>query len=238
MEKNKKTIGIIGGMGPQATVELFHRIIQLTNAGKDADHIRILIDNNPKVPDRTKAILSGGKSPVEELQRMALGLQKNGADILAIPCNTSHYFLEDVQKAVTIPIVNMIEATASEMEKERIDKAILLATDGTVKSKIYNKYLEKHGIEVILPDEHFQALVMELIYGCVKANKYNFHIEEFTEELIKLGALNFPVIMGCTEIPIAFDHFNIDSFSTVNPSDILAKKLIKMAGYSLKKEME
>ncbi|GAH53208.1 unnamed protein product, partial [marine sediment metagenome] len=108
----EKIIGILGGMGPEATVDLFHKIIKFTPAKKDQDHFRIIIDNNPKIPDRTAAILGKGEDPLPALQETARNLEKAGVDFIIIPCNTAHYFLPQIQKSVNIPVLNMIEETA------------------------------------------------------------------------------------------------------------------------------
>ena len=108
-----KTVGILGGMGPEATVDLMQRVIDATPAIDDVDHIRMLVDNNPKVPSRIKALIDvTGKSPAPCMIDMARGLEKQGADFLVIPCNTAHHYYSDVAAAVDIPVINLIELTA------------------------------------------------------------------------------------------------------------------------------
>lgn len=113
-DKNKKTIGILGGMGPLATSDLFKKIIDVTDVDKDQDYPRVLIDNNTNIPDRTMAILHGGESPVPEMVRSTTVLSEMGADVLIIPCNTAHYFYNVIADSVTIPVLNMIKETAAE----------------------------------------------------------------------------------------------------------------------------
>lgn len=128
----KKTIGIIGGMGPLATCDLFHRIIEITDASCDQEHIRVLIDNNTRIPDRTAAILHGGADPVEQMVISARGLQTMGADLLLIPCNTAHYFHKQVSDCVNVPVLHMLEETAKVASRKGIETVGLLATDGTI----------------------------------------------------------------------------------------------------------
>ena len=131
-----KIIGIIGGMGPLATVHLFERIVLRTKAEKDQDHIRILIDNNTKIPDRTLAILGNEESPVNELVNSAKMLENSGADFLIMPCNTAHYFIEEIKKNISIPFINMPEeAVKHTYDKYGKDAVVgIMATDGTIKT--------------------------------------------------------------------------------------------------------
>jgi len=144
----EKIIGILGGMGPEATVDLFYKIIKLTPAEKDQEHLRIIIDNNPKIPDRTAAILGKGEDPLPALQETAQSLEKAGADFIIIPCNTAYYFLSSIQESVKIPILNMIEETAKETRKKipPIKKVGLLASVGVYETKIYHQQFEKFNL--------------------------------------------------------------------------------------------
>jgi len=115
MKKKEKIIGILGGMGPEATIDLYNKIIKLTAANKDQEHLRIIIDNNPKIPDRSMAILKGQTSPLNALQKTALTLEKAGADFIIMLCNTAHYYISSLKSIVNIPVLNMIEETAKEI---------------------------------------------------------------------------------------------------------------------------
>jgi aspartate racemase len=150
----EKIIGILGGMGPEATIDLFYKIIKFTPAEKDQDHLRIIIDNNPKIPDRTAAILGKGKDPLPALQETAKNLEKAGADFIIIPCNAAHYFLSSIQESVKIPILNMIKETVKETQKKNssIKKVGLLASIGTYKTKIYHQHFKKFKIPLILKE--------------------------------------------------------------------------------------
>ena len=154
-------IGILGGMGPEATLDLYRHIIDLTPADKDQDHIRVLIYSNPKIPDRTEAICYGGENPLPDLIESAEVLQKAGAGIIAIPCNTAHYFLAQIRKEVSIPVLDIIGETRLELQRAYPDirKVGLIAALGTVVSGVYHRALAPEGIEVLVPGEDDQQAV-------------------------------------------------------------------------------
>lgn len=231
---NKKTIGIIGGMGPLATADLFERIISLTDAKKDADHIHILIDNYPQIPDRTSAILKGTESPVPFIVEAADRLAAAGADFLIIPCITSHGFYEEIVEKVRIPILNIVEETAKYLLKNSVSKCVLLATDGTRHTKVFDRIFEKYNIELFFPSSEAQNEVMDIIYKGIKAGKEHFDVSVINNELSKLSECGAKtVILGCTELPLAVEKYGLKGVF-VNPTDVLAQAAIITAGYSVK----
>jgi aspartate racemase len=227
----EKIIGILGGMGPEATIDLFYKIIKFTPAEKDQDHLRIIIDNNPKIPDRTTAILGKGEDPLPVLQETARNLEKAGADFIIIPCNTAHYFLSSIQKSVRIPVLNMIEEAAKETQQRipQIQKVGLLASIGVYKTKIYHQQFEKFNIEVIYPEEKDKGEVMKAIYA-VKAgnlsNEVKGNILKIAQKLIDKGAE--VIITGCTEIPLILKEGDV-SVPIIDPTQILAKIAVQKA---------
>ena len=227
----KKSIGIIGGMGPLATCDLMRKIIENTDSQRDQDHIRIFMDNNTDIPDRTANILYGGADPRPAMTESAAKLQAVGADFLIMPCNTAHYFVNDVKGAVSIPVLNMQQETARELKKQGITCAAVLATDGTVQSGLYDLALKEAGIKPVYPDETDQRFVMSLIYDYVKAGKAFTDIERINamiDRLQRQGAQG--LILGCTELPIAFAPWNT-AIPTFDPTLILARAAITCAGY-------
>ncbi|MBQ6692348.1 MAG: amino acid racemase, partial [Clostridia bacterium] len=124
----KKTIGIIGGMGPLATADLFRKIVLLADVSSDQGHPRVLIDSNTEIPDRTAAILSGGENPIPALATSARTLERAGADVLMMPCNTAHFFYDGVKAATSLPILHMLQLTAEEIDRRGIKTVGLLAT--------------------------------------------------------------------------------------------------------------
>ena len=231
---NRKVVGIIGGMGPGATALLFQKLIDYTDADVDAEHIHIVIDNNTTIPDRTNAILRGENTPAVHICESGKKLVAYGAQLILIPCNTSHYFYSYIQNRLSVPVVNMIEETAKECLANGYQKVGVLATTGTCNTKIYSNELEKYGIEAMYPDEEGQKRVMELIYDQVKAGKpiNSAIIEETLTKMKKSGAQAF--ILGCTELPMVLRDGDYGC-RFIDSLDILAKRAVEFAGYRLKK---
>ena len=149
---SKKVIGILGGMGPLATADLFQKITLHTVAACDQAHPRVCIDSNTDIADRTAALLHGGEDPVPEMIKSAKRLESIGADFLIMPCNTAHNYYEQVCEAVTIPVLHMIALTRDALKARGVKCAGLLATDGTVQTGIYQRTFEQSGVELLTPD--------------------------------------------------------------------------------------
>ena len=226
----KKTLGIIGGMGPAATCDLMQKIIDLTDADRDQDHIHVIADVNTNIPDRTAAILRGGADPVPELVRSARRLQEAGAELLLMPCNTAHYFYPAVADSVVIPVLHMPGLTASVLREAGVKKAAVLATDGTIQSGVYARVLEGEGIEPIVPRPAHQAEIMRLIYDGVKSRKVpltEIPVEEILADLRARGAEKF--LLACTELPIAFQALGLRE-DCLDPTRVLAFAAVRAAG--------
>lgn len=195
-----KTIGILGGMGPAATIEFFRRLVAATPAAIDQAHLRILIDNNPHVPDRSAAIFGEGADPGPVLADMAQRLEAWGADFLTLPCNTGHAFQDAIRNAVSIPFIDMIEETVRTVSVQRVG---LLATTGTVRTGLYAAACARHGVELVAPEADDQELVMDVIRR-VKAGGSGVSVREHaarTVERLKENGAN-AVIAGCTEVSL------------------------------------
>ncbi len=234
MSAKKKTLGIIGGMGPMATADLFHKIIANTDADCDAGHIRIFIDNNPAIPDRTKAVLEGSDAPLAFLAEAARNLARMGADLLLLPCNTSHAYYPQLCEAACIPIINMIEETAAHAASLGFKRVGLLATKGTLHARLYENALAPYGIEAVVPGEAGQDAVMALIYGGVKAGAQTYDTAAVRGELERMkrrGAETF--ILGCTELPLAFEKYGL-GYPAIDPALILARAAIVRSGYRVR----
>lgn len=233
-------LGILGGVGPSATVDFMNKIIQNTPAQKDQDHIKMVVEQNPQIPDRTAHLIHQETDPSIAMFSTCKRLEAEGADAIAIPCNTAHAFVEEIQKYLHIPVINMLSTTAEYIDKNfgRSVKVGLLATSGTIESNVYHNILEKSGFEVLIPDKEHQGRVMESIYGeyGVKAGfadgiakQYLLQAADF---LINNGA--DVLILGCTELPLLFPEEteivrNEKNIHLIDPTLILAKKIVTIA---------
>ena len=232
----KKSIGILGGMGPLATADLLIKITTATRANSDREHIRIYIDSDAAIPDRTAAILHGGEDPVPEMTRALRNLERCGADCIVMACNTAHYFLPRLQPLTEIPILDMLAITARSCARRYPGKkAAILATTGTLQTGLYARALESEGVPFLLPDEEQQKWLMHLIYEVVKASR-PMQPEEagwarLLEELRKRGADYF--ILACTELPIVANTLH-DEGPFVDPTEELARAAVLFCGYPLK----
>ena len=155
--QEKKTIGILGGMGPLATADLFQKIVLLTKADTDREHIRVYIDSNANIPDRTAAILSGGEDPVPEMASALRHLEACGADCIIMPCNTAHYFLPRLQAMTKIPFLSILTAAAEACKAQFPGKTVgILATRGTLAANLYQEALVQAGVPYLVPDAQAQ----------------------------------------------------------------------------------
>lgn len=232
----KKTIGILGGMGPLATADLYRKIIEQTKADRDNDHIRVYIDGNAAIPDRTAAILHGGEDPVPEMLSALRHLEACGADCIIMPCNTAHYFLPRLQKETSIPILNMQKITAKVCRERFPGKtAAILATDGTILSGLFDRALDADGVRWLHPAEEEQKTLMHLIYDVIKASKPMEPVRESWERVLdtlrRQGADLF--ILGCTELPVLSGALRSEG-PFLDPTEELAKEAIRFCGYEVK----
>ena len=231
----KKSIGILGGMGPLATADLFRKIVLLTDAARDNDHIRIYIDDNASIPDRTAAILSGGADPLPAMTDSLRKLEACGADCIIMPCNTAHYFLPRLQTLTAVPFLSMLEASASACRARFPGRtAAVLATKGTLAAGLYQQVLTAQQVPFLVPAPPEQDALMRIIYDGVKAGKspdtYRADMESVLHALSAQGADYF--ILGCTELPLAAELLGLH-VPTVDPTTELAKAVIRFCGYSV-----
>ena len=234
MIHGRKVIGIIGGMGPMATADLFTKIIENTAAKSDQEHLHVLIDNNTDIPDRTACILAGSDAPLGPRVESARRLVNQGADLLVIPCNTAHYFHAGVQAAVDVPVLNMPEISARYCEEKGFGCVGLLSTSGTVRACIYEPYFEQLGIRLLHPTQVGIDNLMYLIYDEIKAGRTP-HPERLYPEIVALeqqGAQAF--LLACTELPLVFHDGGRVPF--VDPTRLLARAAVAAAGGILKEE--
>lgn len=225
------TLGILGGMGPEATADLYLQVLNYTPATTDQGHIPTLIYSNVKIPDRVSAINSGDTSILGYLRNSVRKLEEAGASYIAIPCNTAHYFYDVMQNAVSIPIINMISETATVAREEYpgVTKIGLLATSGTIMTGLYEKELKAKGFEVISPDPVIQEeYVMKAVRGVKAATS-----RQENEDLLAVAGQHLAdrgaelIVLGCTEIPLAYNPGRVD-LPMVNATEVLARKAVEI----------
>jgi aspartate racemase len=228
----EKIVGIIGGLGPEATVDLMRRVIQATPAGDDQDHIRMIVDCNPKVPSRMKAILEGtGENPAPHLVTMAKNLAAWGADFLVIACNTAHLYLEGIQEAVPIPVLNMIDLTVDKvvMENPALRKAGLLASWTVIRPGLYQTAFQRRGIALYHPSSALQDRLLTAIRR-IKTGHYGPPDREALEEagrnLMDQGA--GALIVACTELSVIADDLKMKA-EVFDASQVLAEAIVHTA---------
>ena len=215
------TAGVLGGMGPDATVDFMAKVIAATSAADDQEHARMLVDHNPKVPNRQAALLGDGEDPGPALAGMAKGLQDAGADFLVMPCNTAHAFAKDIRAAVSIPLVSIIDVTVDACR----DKGAVgvLATDGCLNTGIYQDALQQAHIECVLPNADETAELMRLI-SAIKAGDRSeavaMGMRDVANTQVAKGAR--AIIAGCTEIPLVLTEDLLD-VPLVSSTDVLAE---------------
>ena len=235
-----KTIGVIGGMGPEAGAYFFERIVGETAAGRDQDHPPVILCSLPQIPDRTPAILGGGPSPVPAILRGLRTLQKAGADFAVMSCISAHFFYPRLAPRSPVPLYSLIDDTLAAIGKMRpVPRTIgLIATTGTVRSGIVARPFEAAGFEVIVPSARDQERVMTAIYG-KKGIKAGFMagrpretLLDIAGDLVRRGA--GAILAGCTEIPLVLQATDLP-VPLVEPMAIGARAAVRRAGARLKR---
>ncbi len=231
-DRARRTVGIIGGMGPEATVDLMRRVIAGTPARDDADHVRMLVDSNPQVPSRIEALIEGtGESPVRCLVEMARGLEAQGADFLVIPCNTAHHYHAEVAAAVRVPVLNLIEMTARDAARScpELARVGLLASSALQQIRLYEPWFQRLGARVLYPGSGVQQELMALIRA-VKAGRHTpaqvAACDRAAEDLGACGAQC--LIVACTELSVVVERLRTD-LPVCDAADVLARAVVREA---------
>jgi aspartate racemase len=229
-----KAIGVIGGMGPAATLDFFERILKRTKASRDEDHLRVIIDNNTKVPSRDAASKGEGPSPGAALAATARGLQNSGADFIVMACNTAHAYEAEIRAAITVPFLSMIDETVAAVADLRPERVGLLAADPCLRANLYQETFRKAGLNLVLLPPDSQRTLQELI-NRIKSGDTGDAVRRSMATLAKkLEAQGAEVIVaGCTEVPIVLTADDLDS-ELINSTDVLVEKAIVFAGGTLK----
>lgn len=229
----KQAVGVIGGVGPMATVYYMQRVIEMTKAGCDQEHINMLVFNDCDIPDRTAFITE--KSPDNPLPVMvedAKRLEAAGCEFVVIPCNTAHYFYDELEQAVEIPVVNIVEETIRYAKARVQDLSCvgIMATTGTIVTGTYQKYAQRAGLSFAVPDEDEQDLLMQIIYDGVKAGKPvpRADFDRVANHLRAKGAQC--LILGCTELSVLKRDLPIDDPDVLDSIDVLASETVRRSG--------
>lgn len=223
-----KTIGIIGGMGAMASVDLYEKITKFTDVKCDQEHIHLMIDSNSQIPDRT-AFIKGlsDKNPLDELVKSAKNLKICGCDEIVLACNTAHFFADEIEKRANVKILHIasIASNALKLKFKDAKSVAIISTTATRDSKIYDKFLSDYKIVEISNDD--ANLIMDCIYKGVKANKIDDYIEIFNDLINRIDADVF--IAGCTEIPLLLPYLKNKRDKFIDATEELAKFIVNFA---------
>ncbi|MEO1247944.1 MAG: amino acid racemase [Pseudomonadota bacterium] len=226
---NDLSVGVIGGMGPDATVDFMARVLALTPATEDQEHIHLLVDQNPKIPNRQQAILGAGENPGPCLAAMAARLEACDCDFLVMPCNTAHVFLADILAATRIPLVSIIEVTMQSLEAAAVNRVGLLASAACIEARVYQQAMEATGKAPVLQTADELAELGSLI-AAIKTGEHGADLaarmRALAERLMQRGAE--AIIVGCTEIPIVLKDTDV-RVPLLSSTDILAEHTVALA---------
>lgn len=236
MSHSQETLGVIGGLGPIATAHFMELVINMTDARTDQAHLPMIVYNMPYIPDRTAYILDNTQEdPLPEMLRIGQALQMQGVSRIAIPCVTAHYFFDRLEAGIPVPIINGVRETVRHLKENGIEAVGIMATDGTIQSKIFHRELCARGLTPVVPDEQAQKAVMHLIFENVKAGK-PAQMDKFfaaAQALRDQGAQ--AIILGCTELSLIKRDHRIGA-GFIDAMEVLAQQSVLACGKPLKQE--
>lgn len=232
----KKCVGVLGGMGPRATIDYMTKVLDHTEATVDQEQVRMIVANETSIPDRIKSIHGQGENIVAYLINTACKLQSAGADFLVMPCNTAHYYYDHIAEKIEIPFLNMIDETVSVIIEKNYRKVVVLGTRATIDTRLYQDKITKHRIDVEEYGEEYQAMIDQII-ASVKGRTLDEGISDqlnlFLRELVNCGTE--AIVLACTELPVFFKNWQV-AIDVIDPTLIIAKKTVLEAGYQLLRE--
>lgn len=225
------TVGILGGMGPEAAGVVFQKLVEKVPAEKDSDHPKVVLLSYPQIPDRTAAIMGTGPSPVTAIVRMAKDMERLFVETACLACITAHYFFDEIQSSTTVRLLNAVKEMVLVIQREYSERKTIgvLATSGTVKGAIFDKY--SNDLKFLYPKDHVQDRITESIYGkrgikrLGATNHSKIILETAVEHLVDRGA--DLVIAGCTEIPLVLQN-EYKGTAILDPMDVVVRKLIEI----------
>lgn len=223
-------VGVLGGMGPAATGQFLLELTRATPATTDQDHLHSIIDCDPSVPDRTSAILAGDDAPLVPIRSGLERLVDWGADLLAVPCNTAHIFIDSFRYELPVPLVHIVEATLAAARTSGPSGAWIAATDGTIATGLYQRVADMDGYRTRTPPVEIQDRVMRVV-GLVKSGRTDLAGELFDRVVAELRDLeDLPVVMACTELPLAWERSSVPAARVVSSLTALAEGTVAAAG--------
>ena len=239
-QERRFKMGVVGGVGPAATVDFLAKLVRNTPAARDQDHIKVMVEQNPQIPDRTDALLGNGDDPTLALYAACKTLEEGGADLIAIPCNTAHAFVEQMQPALGVPIVNMLTCTADYLRETfpGLREVGVLATSGTLASRVYEQALAARGFVQIAPAALAQGRLMNAIYG-PRGAKAGYtsgecadDVSAAVDDLVAQGVQ--VIVLACTELPLLLRDTVLACpggrvVRLVDPTEVLARRCVAHA---------
>lgn len=236
MVDNRKILGVIGGLGPIATAHFMELVINMTDVSTDQQHLPMIVYNMPFIPDRTAYILDNSReNPLPAMAEIGHRLESQGADCIAIPCVTAHYFMDRLEAEISTPMINGVRETAVHLKEHGIKKVGIMATDGTIASGIFHRELEGQGLVPIAPGKDAQKCVMHLIFDNVKAG-VPANMDAFATAVADLRAQGAEaIILGCTELSLIKRDHQIGA-GFVDAMEVLARQSVLACDKPLKKE--
>ncbi|MGD9666480.1 MAG: aspartate/glutamate racemase family protein [Synergistaceae bacterium] len=225
---SEKILGVLGGMGPAASAEFLKILAEKYPAEKDQDHPVVYMISDPKMPDRGSAIEGRGEDPEPYIRRNMEKLIGWGADILAVPCNTAHYFIDRFRDEIKVPLVHIIEATVDASIKSSPKGAWMISTVGTARSGLYQKVAADKNYRLVIPPEDVQSRIQEIII-CVKSGNMKMAARSIEDAVKKLWSIeDLPIITACTELPLAYDASDLPKDKNISSLDALAEACINI----------
>jgi aspartate racemase len=225
------TVGVLGGFGPEATLDFLGKVLRCTPASRDQDHLHLIVDNNPRVPNRNEAIAGSGPSPEPMLVAMAQRLEAAGADFLVMPCNAAHAYAECITESVSIPFVSIVEETRNHVMElfPWVGRVGVLASSGCLDADLYQVAFREVSVPVVVPVGHDRAAFMDLLYRIKsgdKSDRVGQGMRAVASRLVEQGAE--VLVAGCTEVPLVLDSTDLQ-VPLVNSTDVLAQKTVALA---------
>ncbi len=225
--KNGKKLGVLGGMGPAAAAEFLRQLAARCPASTDQEHPVVYMIGDSEIPDRGTAIFGQGESPLPKLKQDLLQLCSMGADVLAVPCNTAHYFINQFKDELPVPLVHIVEETVLAAQRLSPEGAWMLSTKGTRACGLYQECAARHGFTLYIPDERRSDMAQQVI-TYVKANKFA-QAGELTRRLVEelWAERDLPVMTACTELPLGYDASGLPQEKSVSSIGALADAAVR-----------